>query len=57
MPRNGRRYPPEFRQQMVELVRSEGIQDHWHGSSNRLTNRSATGLRRPIGMRGAVKTV
>jgi transposase-like protein len=52
MPRERRRkqrvYPPEFRQQVIELVRAK--QRSRHGILNRRAKRSATGCSRLIGI-------
>ena len=55
MPRTHLPYPPEFRQQIVELVRSGRAIREFDGSSSARTRPSAIERVRPISMRlGAV---
>jgi hypothetical protein len=47
-------YTPEFRRQMIELVRA-GRRRNWLRSSSRRRRRSVTGSRRPTVMQAAVR--
>jgi len=53
MPRTRPPYAPEFRAQMVELVRAADRRESWPGSSSRRSTRSANGCNKQTGMRGA----
>ena len=50
-------YAPEYRRQMVELVRSAARPGSWPASSSTPLRRFATGYAKPIGMRAVVRTV
>lgn len=47
MPKTRPPYPPEFREQMVELVRAGRILRNWPASSNARSKRSVTGSAKP----------
>ena len=57
MARTNQAYPPEFRQQMVELVKSGEGRTSWLGSTSRRRGPSATGWPRMNATEGSAATV
>ena len=53
MSKSRRAYAPEFRRQLVELVRAGRTPRSWHASSSRRRNRSGTGWRKVNATRAA----